>query len=234
MNFLQYTQMFFNGAWVAIWTSTVAFALALVLGALIAAMRESRWRILRIVGGAYVEILRNTPVLVQIFMAYFGLASIGLRLPALLAGIVALGFNGGAYLAEIIRAGIRAVPGGQLEAAHSLRLSSPQIFFSIILPQAIRTVFPPVINQYVDMILASSLLSAIAINELTSVARIVNSITYETLAIFAFAMLFYLVLTNIISFGAGIFARYAFRPSAAPTYRFRFRGSHQLRAGGES
>lgn len=234
MNFLQYTPQFIEGAWVAIWTSTVAFALALLLGALIAVMRESKWRVLRVVGAVYVEILRNTPVLVQIFMAYFGLASIGLRLPALLAGVVALGLNGGAYLAEIIRAGISAVPAGQLEAARTLGLSAPQIFFSIIFPQAMRTVFPPVINQYVEMILGSSLLSAIAVNELTSVARIVNSITYETMAVFAFVMLFYLVLTNLVSFGASVFSRYVFKPSIHATYRFRFRGSRQLRSGGRS
>lgn len=234
MNFLQYTPQFIEGAWVAIWTSTVAFALALVLGAVVAVMRESKWHILRFIGAVYVEILRNTPVLVQIFMAYFGLASIGLRLPALVAGVVALGVNGGAYLAEIIRAGISAVPVGQLEAARTLGLSPAQIFFSIVLPQAMRTVFPPVINQYVEMILGSSLLSAIAVNELTSAARIVNSITYETMAIFAFAMLFYLVLTNLISFGASVFSRYVFKPSIHPTYRFRFRGSRQLQSGGRS
>lgn len=234
MNFLEYTPQFIQGAWVAIWTSTVAFALALVLGALVAVMRESKWRVLRFIGAVYVEILRNTPVLVQIFMAYFGLASIGVRTPAIVAGILALGINGGAYLAEIIRAGITSVPTGQLEAARTLRLSSPQIFFSVVFPQAMRTVFPPVINQYVEMILGSSLLSTIAVNELTSAARIVNSITYETMAIFGFAMLFYLVLTNLVSLGASIFARLVFKPSIGTTYRFRFRGSRQLRVGGQS
>lgn len=234
MNFLQYTPQFIEGAWVAIWTSTVAFALALALGALVAVMRESKWRVLRSIGAIYVEVLRNTPVLVQIFIAYFGLASIGFRLPAILAGVLALGVNGGAYLAEIIRAGIRSVPSGQLEAARTLRLSPGQVFFNIVLPQAMRTVFPPVINQYVDMILGSSLLSAIAINELTSTARIVNSITYETMSIFAFAMLFYLVLTNLVSFAASVFSRYVFKPQIPATFRFRFRGSRQLQTGGRS
>ena len=119
-----------------------------------------------------------------------------------------------------------------MEASRSLGLSPAQIFFNVVFPQAMRTVFPPVINQYVDIILASSLLSAVAINELTSVARIVNSITYGTLPIFAFAMLFYLVLTNLVSFAASVFSRYAFKPPIDAAFRFRFRGSRQLRVGG--
>ncbi|MGV9800579.1 amino acid ABC transporter permease [Mycobacterium sp. NPDC003449] len=223
--------MFVHGAWVTIWTSTTAFFIGLILGSIVATGRRSRWRVLRAVSTVYVEILRNTPVLVQIFMVFFGLGSIGIRIPALIAGIAALGINGGAYLSEIIRSGIQAVPPGQLEAARSLDLSPTQIFFSVTFPQAIRTVFPPIVNQYVDMILASSLLSAIAVNELTSVARIVNSITYETLAVFAFAMLFYLVLTNVISFAADMFARRVFKPPIKAGQRAGFRGSRQLQMG---
>ncbi|PFG29912.1 amino acid ABC transporter membrane protein 1 (PAAT family) [Paramicrobacterium agarici] len=233
VNFLDYTQLFVNGSWVTIWTSTVAFALSLVLGALVALMRLSPLSVIRAVGAVYVEVLRNTPVLVQIFIVYFGLGSIGIRLSALLAGVIALAINAGAYLAEVIRAGLQSVPAGQLEAARSLGLSSTHTFFSVVLPQAFRTVFPPIINQYIDMILASSLLSTIAVNELTSVARIVNGITYETLAIFAFAMLFYLVLTNVVAFAAHVFARRVFKPQVETKFRFRIRRSQKLRVGGD-
>jgi polar amino acid transport system permease protein len=95
----------------------------------------------------------------------------------------------------------------------------------VVLPQAIRTVFPPIINRFVDLILASSLLSTIAVNELTGAARRVNAATYETLAIFAFTMLFYLVLTNLVSFGASVFARHAFKPAINAKVRFRIRGT---------
>jgi len=230
--FLNYWHLFVTGAWVTIWTSTVAFAIGLVLGTLFALARRSRFRVLRLIGTVYVEILRNTPALVQIFIAYFGFASLGFRLPALLAGITALGVNAGAYLAEIIRAGIASVPPGQLEAARTLGLSPVQTFFSVVLPQATRTVFPPVVNQYVETILGSSLLSAISVQELTAEARIVNSITYETLAIFAFAMIFYLILTNLVSFAAAMFSRSFFKPRIATSYKFSIRGSRQLRTGG--
>ncbi len=230
MNFLNYTPIFLHGAWITLWTSCVSFAFGLVLGVLAALARRSRWRVLRIVGSVYVEVLRNTPVLVQIFMAYFGLAALGIRLPSLFAGILALSVNAGAYLAEIIRAGIQSVPPGQIEAGRSIGLSPVPTFISVILPQATRTVYPPVINQFIDLILASSLLSAVAVNELTAAARIVNSITYETLWIFAFAMVLYLVMTNLVSFGAGLLARVIFKPPLQTSYRVAFRGSRQLRA----
>lgn len=225
MNFLNYIDLFIAGAWVSLWTSFLAFALGLVLAVVVAIARRSRLRILRLIGAIYVEALWNTPVLVQIFVFYFGLASVGVRLPALVAGILALGINAGAYLSEIIRAGLQSVPTSQLEAARTLGLSPVHTFFNVVLPQAVRTVFPPIVNRFIDVILASSLLSAIAVNELTGAARRVNAATYETLAVFAFAMLFYLVLTNLVSFGAAMFARYAFKPSIGTSVRFRFRGS---------
>lgn len=225
MNFLNYLELFLNGAWVTMWTSTVAFALGMVLGVLVAVARRSRLLLLRTIGSIYVEVLWNTPVLVQIFIFYFGLASIGVRLPAIAAGILALGINAGAYLSEIIRAGLGSVPRSQLEAARTLGLTPVQTFFNVVLPQAMRTVFPPIVNRFIDLILASSLLSAIAVNELTGAARRVNATTYETLAVFGFTMLLYLVLTNIVSLAASIFARYAFKPSTAAPIRFRFRGT---------
>jgi polar amino acid transport system permease protein len=234
VNFLKYTSMFLDGAWLTISSSCIAFAIGLGLGIVVALLRRSPLRTVRGIGAVYVEALRNTPVLVQIFMAYFGLAALGIRLPSLVAGIAALAINGGAYLAEIIRAGIQAVPAGQLEAARSLGLSPVQAFRNVVFPQAMRTVYPPVINQFVDMILASSLLSSIAVSEITGVARIVNSITFETLSIFGFALLFYLVLTNAISFGAGLLAKALFKPPIKTTYRLGFRAARQLQtqAGG--
>src|SRR5690348_14446765 len=115
MNFLNYLDLFLSGAWVTMWTSFVSFALGLVLGVVVAVARRSRALVWRTVGSIYVEVLWNTPVLVQIFVLYFGLASIGIRLPALVAGILALGISAGAYLSEIIRAGLQSVPPSQLE-----------------------------------------------------------------------------------------------------------------------
>ena len=225
MNFLNYLDLFLSGAWVTMWTSFSSFALGLVLGVVVAVARRSRLLLWRTVGSIYVEVLWNTPVLVQIFVFYFGLASIGVRLPALLAGILALGINAGAYLSEIIRAGLQSVPPAQLEAARTLGLAPGQTFFNVVLPQAMRTVFPPLVNRFIDLILASSLLSAIAVDELTGAARRVNATTYETLAVFAFAMLLYLILTNLVSFAASVFARRVFKPRISAGVRFRFRGS---------
>jgi polar amino acid transport system permease protein len=225
VNFLNYLDFFITGAITTLWTSALSFVLALSLGVVIAVFRRSKLRVLRIIGSVYVEALWNTPVLVQIFLFYFGLASVGVRLPAVVAGILALGINGGAYLSEIIRAGLQSVPRSQLEAARTLGLGRLDIFVHVVLPQAIRTVYPPIVNRFIDLVLASSLLSAIAVDELTSAARRVNSATYETLAVFGFALVFYLVLTNLISFVASIVGRYAFKPSISTSVRLRFRGS---------
>lgn len=234
MNFVNYLDFFWVGAWTTLWVSFVSFALGLVLAVLVAVARRSRLRILRVLGSIYVETLWNTPVLVQIFIFYFGLASIGIRLPAVVAGIIALGVNSGAYLSEIVRAGIQSVPRSQLEAARTLGLSPAHSFFNVVLPQAFRTVYPPIVNRFIDLILASSLLSAISVNELTGAARQVNAATYETLAVFGVAMLFYLALTNLVSFGASVLARYAFKPAISEPvkFRLRFRPATFLRAKG--
>lgn len=184
----------------------------MLLGILGALARRSRLRPLKTIGAIYVEVIRNTPALVQIFIVFFGLPALGIHLPAYMAGVVALSINAGAYLTEIIRAGLEAVPSGQLEAAQTLGLSRTDAFFNVVLPQAMRTVYPPVINEFMQVILATSLLSVIALDELTGVASIVNSLTFETMQAFGFALVLYLVLTNLVSLGASLLARVIFRP----------------------
>jgi polar amino acid transport system permease protein len=184
----------------------------MVLGILGALARRSKLWPLKTIGAIYVEAIRNTPALVQIFIVFFGLPAIGVYLPAYMAGVVALSINAGAYLTEIIRAGLEAVPPGQLEAARTLGLSRSHTFFQVVLPQAMRTVYPPVINEFMQVILATSLLSVIALDELTGVALIVNSLTFETMQAFGFALVLYLILTNVVALGASLLARVIFRP----------------------
>jgi polar amino acid transport system permease protein len=206
-----YIPDFLTGLWLTAAASFLAFAGGVVLGVLGAVGRRSTVWPLRAVATAYVEIFRNTPVLVQIFIVFFGLPAAGIHLPAFAAGVIGLALNAGAYLTEIIRTGFVSVPKGQLEAARTLGLTRSDVFFQVVLPQAIRTVYPPVVNEFMQIILATSLLSTIALNELTGVALIASSLTFESMPAFGVALLFYLILTNAVSFSAVQLGKFMFR-----------------------
>ncbi|QUC59883.1 amino acid ABC transporter permease [Streptomyces sp. A2-16] len=207
---------YLDAAWLTLRLSLEAFALACALGLLGAAARRSRHLVLRAPAAVYVEVLRNTPVLLQMFVAYFALPSAGLRLSPVQAGVLALGVNVGAYLTEIFRAGIQAVPGGQREAARVLAIGRSRTFVHVVLPQALRNVYPAVVNQLVQIILGSSLLSAISVPELTGTAMVINSRTLLTVQVFGIAALCYLILTNLVVLAAGLVGRVAFKPPLRP------------------
>ncbi|MFI1334534.1 amino acid ABC transporter permease [Streptomyces sp. NPDC020845] len=204
---------YLDAAWLSLKLSLAAFALAFCLGLLGALARRSRYAVVRAPAAVYVEVIRNTPVLLQMFVAYFALPSAGLRLSPVQAGVLALGVNVGAYLTEILRAGIQAVPRGQREAARVLALSPPRTFLHVVLPQALRNVYPAVVNQLVQIILGSSLLSAISVPELTGTAMVVNSRTLLTVQVFGIAAILYLILTNAVVVVAGLIGRIAFKPA---------------------
>ncbi|MDX3384691.1 amino acid ABC transporter permease [Streptomyces niveiscabiei] len=212
---------YLDAAWLTLRLSLAAFALAFALGLLGALARRSRHLALRAPAAVYVEVLRNTPVLLQMFVAYFVLPSAGLRLTPVQAGVLALGVNVGAYLTEIFRAGIDAVPDGQREAAKVLALSPLRTFAHVVLPQALRNVYPAVVGQLVQIVLGSSLLSAISVPELTGTAMVVNSRTLLTVQVFGIAAVLYLVLTNAVALAAGLVGRMAFRPPLKPAPKRR-------------
>ncbi|MGI5454970.1 amino acid ABC transporter permease [Streptomyces sp. CA-249302] len=212
---------YLDAAWLSLRLSLEAFVLAFALGLLGALARGSRLRVLRAPAAVYVEVIRNTPVLLQMFVAYFALPSAGLRLSPVEAGVLALGVNVGAYLTEIFRAGIQAVPRGQREAARVLALSPARTFAHVVLPQALRNVYPAVVNQLVQIILGSSLLSAISVPELTGTSMVINSRTLLTVQVFGIAAILYLVLTNAVVVVAGLVGRVAFKPPLRPAARPR-------------
>ncbi|MET8976860.1 amino acid ABC transporter permease [Streptomyces sp. NPDC004539] len=212
---------YLDAGWLSLKLSLEAFALAFALGLLGALARRSRHLALRLPAAVYVEVVRNTPVLLQMFVAYFVLPSAGLRLSPVQAGVLALGVNVGAYLTEIFRAGIDAVPDGQREAARVLALSPVRTFAHVVLPQALRNVYPAVVNQLVQIILGSSLLSAISVPELTGTAMVINSRTLLTVQVFGIAAVLYLLLTNAVVLAAGLVGRVAFRPPLRPAPKRR-------------
>ena len=144
-----------GGLWLTIQIAIGATVLGLALGLITALARMSPVRPLRWLAVTYIEVIRNTPALVQVFLIYYGLGELGLRLPAFSALILALGVNNGAYLAEIFRGGLLSVRRGQLEAAAALALPSRTTLFGVVLPQAIRSIWPALTNQTIQIVLAT-------------------------------------------------------------------------------
>lgn len=173
----------------------------LALGIACALGRQSRHLLLRFVASAYVEVIRNTPLLVQLFLVFFGLPSLGLKLSADQAAIVALTFNFAAYSGEIVRGGIESIPAGQIEAAQSLGLSRREIFTHIVILPALEATWPSLVSQFVLMMLGSSVVSAIGADELTSAANTIQSRTFRPFEVFSYTTLIYLGLTAVLSAG---------------------------------
>ena len=155
-----------QGLWTTMWISAVASVLALVIGLLTGLCRISSNLTLRGLAAIYVEFIRGTPLLVQIFIAYFFIGTV-FNLNRNVAGVGALAIFAGAYVAEIVRAGIQSIPRGQMEAARSLGMSAFQAMLYIILPQALKRILPPLAGQFISLIKDSSLVSVIAITDLT-------------------------------------------------------------------
>ncbi|MGF6939581.1 polar amino acid transport system permease protein [Paraburkholderia sp. UCT70] len=207
-----YVPEFLSASWLTLQVTVLAFVLALVLGLLTALASASPLAPFRLIARGYVEIIRNTPVLLQIFIVFFGLPSAGISLDAYWAGVIALGVNVGAYLSEVFRAGIQSVPRGQLEAAGILGLERAQIFVEVVLPQATRAVYPAIVNYLIQLLLGTSLLSAIALPELTGTATVINSRTLLYLQTFSVTLVAYLVLSNVLSWLADQLGARIFHP----------------------
>jgi len=155
--------------------------------------------IFRTIAGAYIELIRGTPLLVQIFIVYFGLPALGMNLDPFIAGMIAMGINSGAYVGEIVRGGIESIAKGQMEAARSLGLTYWQAMRYIILPQAIVRILPALGNEFIALLKDSSLVSTIAIAELTRTGQIIITRTFKSFEIWSGVALFYFVMTYAIS-----------------------------------
>jgi polar amino acid transport system permease protein len=183
------------GAATTLWLSVLAMILGLTLGGIGAALATSRVRPLRILPATYVEAIRNTPLLVQIYIIYFGLPAIGIRLTPPVAAVLALGIYSGAYATEILRAGIQSIPAGQLEAASALGLSRWRTLRNVIAAQALAAIYPALTSQFVLLMLATSLVSAISVTDLTATANDIQGLTFRAFEAFIIVAAIYLCLT---------------------------------------
>lgn len=209
---VQFFPLFLKGVWLTIEISFISILVGLVFGVAGAVARTSPLKILRFLGAAYVEIFRNTPLLIQIFIIYFGLPELGLKFSPYASGLTALILYVGAYNVEVIRAGLEAVPRGQKEAAMSLGLNGVQTFLYIILPQTVRISLPALGNNWVALVKNSSLVSVIGMEELTFITYDLNALTFRSFELFGTATVLYLVLIFIlINIQTFVERRYAYK-----------------------
>jgi polar amino acid transport system permease protein len=194
--------MLLDGALVTLKLAAVATVLGFVIGTFCAVGRNSNLRWLSAFCTGYVEAIRNTPFLVQIFLVFFGLSSIGLTLSAVSVAIIALTINVGAYTSEIMRAGFNSVHAGQWEAAECLGLSRTQVYWHVVLRPAVERVYPSLTSQFILLMLASSITSQISVSELTGNANYIQGISFRPMETF--------ITIGAMYFGLALLMRFTF------------------------
>ena len=186
-----------EGCWVTLQISFFALLLGMVFGIAGALCRISSNKVLNSGAFFYVWVIRGTPVMVQLFILYFGLPQLGIRLPSMVAGVLGLAINTGAYITEIIRAGIQAVDRGQMEAALSLGMSYRQAMRRIIGPQAIKICIPPLVNQFIMTLKNSSIASLVTITELFRTGEQIIYTTFRSFEVYTAVAVFYLIMNSV-------------------------------------
>ncbi|MDN2567295.1 amino acid ABC transporter permease [Aquibium sp. A9E412] len=193
----RYRDEIVEGVLLTLQLSLATMALGLVIGLAFAVMRKAPAAWMRAIARGYVEAIRNTPLLVQLFIVFYGLPSVGIRLPANEAALIALAVNLGAYSAEIFRAGIESVRVSQVEAGRSLGLTAGQTFFHVVLFQAMKAIYPAMASQFILLMLATSIVSSIGATELFHQAAFIESRTYRSFEAYALITVVYLGLTLV-------------------------------------
>jgi polar amino acid transport system permease protein len=190
----RYQDMLLEGAWLTLQLSAGAMLLGLLLGIIGAAMRTSHSRLLRGLATGYVEIIRNTPLLIQLLIVYLGLPAFGVSLSALQAAVITLSVNLGAYATEIIRAGIQAIPKSQIEAGVSLGMSRLEVFRYVMLFQALRIIYPALASQFILLLIATSIVSQISTEDLFHIGSFIESRTFRSFEVYLVITAMYLVM----------------------------------------
>ncbi len=203
---IHYWKYFAKGIGYTLLITAISVVIGVILGTLLALMRLGKNKLLHALAVAYIEFVRGTPLMIQVMFVYFGLG-IFLDIPALLAGIIAVALNSGAYVAEIIRSGIESIPVGQTEAARSLGLSQKQTMQSVVFPQALKNIWPALGNEFISLIKESSIVSIIGVTDLIYQLKVVQTATYKGVQPIIVAMVIYFVLTFGLSKILGYFEK---------------------------
>ncbi|MBM7631618.1 amino acid ABC transporter permease [Geomicrobium sediminis] len=194
--FIDVIPFLIDGLWITLYITIFGVAIGCVIGTLFGLMSISRFRIVRFIAVTYVEVVRGTPLLAQIFFIHLGIpALIGHTFDPYITGVAIIGINSGAYIAEIVRGGVNSIDKGQMEAGRSLGLNSRQTMRYIIWPQALKVMIPPFGNQFVISLKDTSLLSSIAVAELMYSGRQYMTITFSAFETMFMVCIFYLIIT---------------------------------------
>ena len=191
----EYPALLLAGLRLTLGVSVCALLVSVLLGTLLGALRSLRPAVLGALAETYVELVRGIPLIVLLSVVYYGLPALGLTLPGFPAAVTALGLYSAAYTSEIVRGGLASVPLGQLEAARSLGLSRGQALRFVVLPQAWRVALPALGNEFISLILGSSLASAVTLQELFAQGKYITSATYRQFEVYAVLALVYFLLT---------------------------------------
>jgi len=190
---------FLRGTVLTLEITALSVAFGMILGLIAALLKMSRYKLVALPGIVYIDFFRGTPLFVQILLFYFGVLPLVFDANSFQAAVIVCSLNSGAYIAEIVRAGIQAVERGQMEAARSLGMTNAQAMWHVILPQAYKIVIPPMVNEFIALLKDTSLVAVIGAEELTHQGRILYSVTYEAAWIWGTVALIYLLLTRLLS-----------------------------------
>ena len=194
-----FTQLLIPGICVTIPLTLISFAIGLIVAVAIALIRTAKTPVLEPLARIYVWIFRGTPALVQLFVIFFGLPSIGIVIDAFPSAVIAFSLNVGAYASEALRAAISAVPKGQLEAGLCVGMSWTQTMFRIVLPQALRTAFPPLSNSLIAMVKDTSLAANITVTEMFMATQKLVAYYYEPMALYIEVGVIYLIFSTVLT-----------------------------------
>ncbi len=206
-----YLPLMLRALWVSVYVTLGSFILGSGLGVFVYLGRDSGSRLLRTLAASFIEIFRNTPLLVQLYLIYFGLPQFGVNLNPLWSTLLGMTLNNAAYTSEIFRAGIQSVPAGMREAASALGMRFGQTFRYVVLKPAIRNVLPALTNQFIVLFLFSSVGSVISLNELTATLEDLNQRTLLTLEVFSVGALLYYVTSAAIAWSSRLAEKTLFR-----------------------
>ncbi len=187
------------GVRVTIPLTVLSFALALVISVIVAMIQYANIPVLKQICRFYIWFVRGTPLLVQLYLVFYGLPSLGIVLEAYPTAVLVFGFNEGAYMAESLRGALESVPKGQLEAGYCVRMTYLQIMWHIVLPQAFRVAFPSLSNSLISMVKGTSLAATITVTEMFKEAQVINGRVYESLGLYTEVALIYLMFCSLLT-----------------------------------
>ena len=187
------------GVRVTVPLTILSFTIAMMIAVIVALIQYANVKVLRQICRFYIWVTRGTPLLVQLYIAFFGLPSIGIKLEAFVAAMLVLGLNEGAYMAETIRGALESVSRGQLEAGYCVGMSFPKIMWHVVLPQAFRTAFPALGNSMIAMLKETSMAATITVMEMFRQAQVINGRVYESFGLYVEVALIYLAFCTFLS-----------------------------------